>query len=145
MNAKQAKIEEELNTCFIKANPDWRDRLRDETRHLHYDYESDILYLKFGSPGSVYMTWLDSDDEELEWVVDEETLHIVGIHIMSYRQFYAPRYPKLRTLYGAMCRDWGEGDWCIHLLPQDRTKRASSAAAFADALMECARGPIPNP
>ena len=145
MKANQAKIEEELSACFIRANPDWRDRLREETRHIHYDYESDILFLKFGSPGFVFMTWLDSDDEGFEWAVEDETLHIVGIHIMDFRQYYAPRYPRLQAAYNEMLIKRGEGDCCINLPPQADTKEPTAATAFADALLDCARDPTPVP
>lgn len=142
MNVNEIASEEESNQCFIKANPDWRNRLRKEPRRIHYDYESDILQLKFRSPGFIILHWLDSDDDEFHWVVEDESLCIVGVEIFYFRQDYAPRYPKLRAAYDAMCRDWGTGDWHIHLLPQSWTQGGSSAAAFADALLECARDPV---
>ncbi len=143
MNASQIEYEKEYVAKFIKANPGWRERLRHESRRLFYDYESNIIYLKFGNPSVVIMTYMDDDDDEFEWGFEEESLQIAAIHIMPFRQYYAPRYPKLQAAYDAMCRDWGEGDWFIHLLPQAKTKGASSAAALADALMECARDPVP--
>ena len=40
-----------------------------------------------------------------------------------------------------MCRDWGEGDWKIHFPPSSEDCE-SSAAAFADALLESAHDPV---
>jgi len=145
MNVNEIASEEELNQCFIKVNPDWRNRLRREPRRIHYDYESDILQLKFGSPGFIILHWLDSDDDEFHWVVEDESLYIVGVEIFYFRQDYAPRYPKLQAAYDAMCRDWGACDWFINLLPQAKTKGASSAAALADVLLESARDPVSVP
>jgi len=145
MNVNEIASEEELNQCFIKVNPDWRNRLRKEPRRIHYDYESDILQLKFGSPGFIILHWLDSDDDEFHWVVEDESLYIVGVEIFYFRQDYAPRYPKLQAAYDAMCRDWGACDWFINLLPQAKTKGASSAAALADVLLESARDPVSVP
>jgi hypothetical protein len=143
MNLNEVAAEEELNESFIKANPDWKTRLQKETRYIHYDYESNIIHLKFGSPGFTIMHWLHTDDDEFQWIVEDETLHIVGVEIMPFRQYYAPRYPKLQAAYDALCRDWGAGDWMINLLPKSETRGDSSAAAFADVLLECARDPVP--
>ena len=143
MNANQIAAEEEHVASFIKANTNWRKRVSHEARYLHYDYESDIFFLRFGNPYFVIMTYMDHDDDEFEWGFEESNLQIAAIQIMPLRKSYALRYPKLQAAYDAMCRDWGEGDWFIHLLPQARTKGASSAAAFADALLECARDPVP--
>lgn len=145
MNVSQIEYEKEHVANFIKANPGWRERLRHEPRRLFYDYESNIIYLRFGNPSVVIMTYMDDDDDEFEWGFEEESLQIAAIHIMPFRRYYASRYPKLQAAYDAMCRDWGEGDWKIRLLPQAKTKGASSAAALADALMECARDPVPVP
>lgn len=142
MNINDIASHEDFVHHFCKANPGWRGRLCKENRRIHYDYESDILYVRFGNPGFVFMTYMDHDDDEFEWGVEDGSLHIVAIHVMPFRKRYAPRYPKLQTAYEAMCRDWGEGDWFISLLPQAKTKGASSAAAFADALLECARDPV---
>ena len=142
MNADQIAAEKEHVASFIKANPNWRKRVSHETRRIHYDYESDILFLRFGKPHFVIMTYMDDDDDEFEWGFEEESLQIAAIHVMPFRKYYAPRYPKLQAAYNAVCRDWGEGDWFINLLPQAETKGASSAAAFADALLECARDPV---
>lgn len=142
MNVNEIATEEELNQCFINANPYWRTQLRKEPRRIHYDYESDILQLKFGSPGFIILHWLDTDDDEFHWVVEDENLHIVGVEIFHFRKRFAPRYPELQAAYDAMRRDWGAGDWKINLLPRFKTKGVSSADAFADALLECARDPV---
>lgn len=141
----QTLTDKEFDQYLLKVNADWKNRLCQESRRIHYDYESDILQLKFGSPGFIILHCLDSDPEGFEWVVEDDTLHIVGVEIFYFRKDYAPRCPKLQAAYDAMCRDWGEGDWHIHLLPQSRTKGVSSAAALADALLECARDPAPVP
>ena len=145
MNENQIESEKEHIASFIRANPDWRERLRNETRYVHYDYESDILFLRFGNPNFVVMTYMDHDDDEFEWGFEDDTLQIVAIHVMPFRKRFAPRYPNLQAAYDAVCRDWGASDWKIRLLPQAKTKGASSAAALADALMECARDPVPAP
>ena len=139
----QTLTDEEFDQYLLKVNADWRNRLSKESRRIHYDYESDIIQLKFGNPGFDILHCLDNDPDGFEWVVEDDSLHIVGVEIFYFRQDYAPRYPKLQTAYEAMCRDWGEGDWHIHLLPQGKTKGASSAAAFADALLESSRDPVP--
>ena len=143
MNANQVETEKEHIASFIKANPDWRKRVSHETRYIHYDYESDILFLRFGNPNFVVMTYMDHDDDEFEWGFEDDTLQIVAIHVMPFRKRFALRYPKLEAAYDAMRRDWGAGDWKINLLPRCKTKGVSSADAFADALMECARDPVP--
>ncbi len=130
---------------FCQANPDWKDRLRNETRRIHYDYDSDILSLKFGNPGFVFMTYMDSDDSEFEWGVEDGSLHIAAIHIMPFRKEFAPRHPKLQAAYNALCRESGEGDWDIHLPPQSVADGRSPAASFADALVESAKDPVPGP
>ena len=138
----QTLTDEEFDQYLLKANADWKTRFSRESRRIHYDYESDIIQLKFGNPGFIILHCLDNDPDGFEWVVEDDSLHIVGVEIFYFRWRYVPRYPKLQAAYDAMCRDWGEGDWFIHLLPQARTKGASSAAAFADALLECARDPV---
>ena len=143
MNEKQVAAEKEHIASFIKANPDWRKRVSHETRRIHYDYESDILYVKFGSPSFVIMTYMDHDDDEFEWGYEDGTSQIAAIHIMPFRKRYAPRYPKLQAAYDAMCRDWGAGDWFIDLPPQSETGKPNAATSFADALVECARDPVP--
>lgn len=145
MNVNQVENDEEHITSFINANHGWRERLRFEPRLLFYDYESNILYLRFGNPSVVIMTYTDEDDDEFEWGYEEETLRIAAIHIMPFRQYYAPRYPRLQAAYEAMCRDWGAGDWKIDLPPQAASKETNSATAFADALLECARDPVVVP
>ena len=139
MNVNQIEVEAEFVASFIKANPDWRGRLYNEPRRIHYDYESDILYLRFGNPGFVFMTYMDHDDAEFEWGVEDGSLHIVAFHIMPFRQDYAPRYPKLQAAYESLCRESGVGDWFIDLPPQSQADRNSVAAAFADTLLESAR------
>ena len=143
MNENQIESEKEHIASFIRANPDWRERLHNETRYVHYDYESDILFLRFGNPNFVVMTYMDHDDDEFEWGFEDDTLQIVAIHVMPFRKRFAPRYPKLQAAYDGMRRDWGAGDWKINLLPRCKTKGVSSADAFADALLECARDPVP--
>ncbi len=145
MSPHETFTDEEFDRCLLKANTDWRKRLCKESRRIHYDYESDILHLKFGTSGFTILHWLDTDEDGFEWVVEYDSLHIVGVEVMPFRKRYAPRYPDLQAAYDAMCRDWGEGDWFINLLPQAKTKGASSAAAFADTLLECARDPVPVP
>lgn len=142
MNANQIAAEEEHIRSFIKANPDWRKRVSHETRRIHYDYESDILFLRFGKPHFVVMTYMNHDDDEFEWGFEYSNLEIAAIQVMPFRKCYVPRYPKLQAAYDAMCRDWGACDWFINLLPQAETKGASSAAALADVLLECARDPV---
>ena len=141
----QTLTDEEFDQYLLKANADWKNRLCRESRRIHYDYESDILQLKFGNPGFIVLHCLDNDPDGFEWVVEDDSLHIVGVEIFYFRQDYAPRYPKLQAAYDAVCRDWGAGDWHIHLLPQAKTQGAGSAAAFADALIECARDPAAAP
>ena len=143
MNVNQIEYEKEHTASFIKANPDWRKRVSHESRYIHYDYESDILLLRFGNPSLVVMTYMDHDDDEFEWGYEDSNLQIVAIQIMPFRKGYAPRYPKLQAAYNAVCRDWGAGDWFIDLLPQAKAQGASSAAAFADTLLESARDPVP--
>ena len=139
----QTLTDGEFDQYLLKANADWKNRLCKETRRIHYDYESDIIQLKFGNPGFIILHCLDNDPNGFEWVVEDDSLHIVGVEIFYFRRKYAPCYPKLQAAYNAMCRDWGEGDWHIRLLPRCKTKGGSSAAALADALMECARDPVP--
>ena len=145
MNANQVAIEKEHVTSFIKANANWRKQVSHEARHIHYDYESDILFLRFGNPYFVVMTYLDHDDREFEWGYEDETLEIVAIHIMPFRHYYAPRYPRLQAAYDAMCRDWGAGDWFIDLPPQSQADKPTAATRFADLLLVCARDPVPVP
>ena len=145
MISHETLTDEEFDRCLLKANTDWRKRLYKESRRIHYDYESDILHLKFSRPGVTILHWLDGDDEEFEWVVEDDSLHIVGVEIFYFRKRYAPRYPGLQAAYDAMCRDWGAGDWDINLPPQAAAGGRSSPAAFADALLECARDPVPVP
>ena len=145
MNLNEIATEDELNECFIKANTDWKTRLRKEPRYIHYDYKSNIIHLKFGRSGFTIHHWLDTDDDEFQWIVEDETLHIVGVEIMPFRQYYAPRYPKLKAAYDVMCREWGAGDWMINLLPQCETTEPTPVTDFADALLECARDPVPVP
>ena len=142
MNANEIVSEEEFDQCFIKANLNWRTRLLKEPRRIHYDYESDIIQLKFGSPGFIILHWLDADDDGFHWVVEDDGLLIVGVEIFYFRRKYAPRYPDLQAAYDAMCRGWGAGDWHIHFPPRNETKDASSSvSAFADILLECAHDP----
>ena len=136
---------EEFVLHFMKANPDWRDRLRREARYLHYDYESDIFFLRFGNPGFVFMTYMDHDDAEFEWGVEDDTLYIVAIHLMPFRKGYVARYPRVQAAFEAMCRDWGAGDWMINLPPQAQTKTPTAATLLADTLLDCARDPVPVP
>lgn len=143
MNANQGEAEKEHIRSFIKANPDWRKRVSHEARYIHCDYESDILFLRFGNPNFVVMTYMDHDDDEFEWGFEDDTLQIVAIHLMPFLKRFAPRYPKLQAAYDAMRRYWGAGDWKINLLPRCKTKGVSSADAFADELPECARDPVP--
>ena len=145
MNLNEIATEEELNERFFKANPDWKIRLRKESRYIHYDYESNIMYLRFGRPGFTILHWLDTDDEGFHWVVEDDSLHIVGVEIFHFRRDYAPRYPKLQAAYDAMSRDWGKGDWKINIPAQANYVEATTASAFADALLECARDPVPVP
>lgn len=142
MISHETLTDEEFDRCLLKANTDWRKRLYKESRILHYDYESDILHLKFGSPGLTILHWLDTDEAGFEWVVEYDSLHIVGVEIMPFRKRYAPRYPNLQAAYDEMCREWGAGDWHINLSPQSETETPNTAAAFADALIECARDPV---
>jgi hypothetical protein len=143
MNVNEISSEAELNECFIKANPDWRNRLRKEARRIHYDYGSDILQLKFGNPGFIFLHWLDTDDEEFQWVTEDEGLHIMGVEIMPFRKGFAPRYPKLQAAYDALCRESGVGDWFIDLPPQSQANGKRAAAVFADLLLESARDLVP--
>ena len=142
MNVDQAEFEKEHIASFIKVNHDWRKRLRQEPRRLFYDYESNIIYLKFGNPDFVVMTYLDQDDREFEWGYEDESLEIVAVHIMPFRKYYAPRYPKLQAAYEALCRERGEGDWFIDLPPQSQPDQPTAATLFADILLECARDPV---
>ena len=130
MISHETLTDEEFDRCLLKANTDWRKRLYKESRRIHYDYESDILHLKFSRPGVTILHWLDGDDEEFEWVVEDDNLHIVGVEIFYFRKRYAPRYPKLQAAYDAMCRDWGSGDWDINLPPQAAAGGRSSAAGL---------------
>ena len=143
MNMKQFEYEAARIVGFIKANPDWRKQDRNETRYIHYDYESDIPFLRFGNPNFVVMTYMDHDDDEFDLGFEDDSLRMVAIHVMPFRKSYGLRYPKQQAAYDGLCRDWGAGDWKIHLPPQARTKGASSAAAFADALLGSARDPVP--
>ena len=145
MNVKDPLTDIEFDNCLLKANTDWRKRLRKESRCVHYDYESDILQLKFGTPGLIILHRLDSDDEEFEWVLEDESLRIVGVEIFYFREDYAPRYPKLLAAYGALCQERGTSDWHINLPPQADTKEPIAATAFADTLLDCARDPVPVP
>lgn len=145
MTPHETLTDDEFDRCLLKANTNWRTRLCRESRRLHYDYESDILHLKFGRPGLTILHWLDTDEEGFEWVVEYDTLHIVGVEIMPFRKRYAPRYLKLQAAYEALCRDCGEGDWFIDLPPQSETESPTTATEFADALLECARDPVPAP
>ena len=145
MNANQIAAEKEHVASFIKANPNWRKRVSREARYIHYDYESDILFLRFGKPTFMVMTYMDHDDDEFEWGFEDDTLQIVAIHVMPFRKRYAPRYPRLEAAYDAMCHDWGAGDWKINLPSQAETATPSTAAAFADILLESARDPVPVP
>lgn len=133
----------EFDRCFFEANIDWRNRLCHESRRIHYDYDSDIIQLRFGRPGFSILNEPYDDDGDFSWVVEYECLNVVGVEIFNFRHNYAPRYPKLQAAYDAMCRDWGEGDWHIHILPQAETKAATAASTFADTLLECARDPVP--
>ena len=45
------------------------------------------------------MHWLDTDDDGFEWIVEYDSLLIVGVEIMPFRKYYAPRYPKLQAAY----------------------------------------------
>ena len=141
----QTLTDEEFDQYFLKANAGWKNRILQEQRRIHYDYKSDILQLKFGNPGFIILHCLDSDPDGFEWVVEDDSLHIVGVEIFYFRKDYAPRYPGLQAAYDAMCRDWGAGDWKIDLPPQVASEEASSAAVFADALLECARDPVTVP
>ena len=141
----QTLTDEEFDRYFLKANADWKNRILEDPRRIHYDYESDIIQLKFGKPGFIILHCLANDPDGFEWVVEDDSLHIVGVEIMYFRQNYAPRYPELQTAYASMCREWGAGDWHIHLPSQNAIKEVTTATAFADALLECARDPVPVP
>lgn len=147
MSSSEIATEDALNQCFIGVNQDWRARLIQEPQRIHYDYESDILQLKFGVPGFIILHWLDTDDDGFHWVVEEENLQIVGVEIFYFRHYYAPRYPKLQAAYEALCRDCGEGDWFIDLPSQSQADKPTAATRFADILLECARDPatVPSP
>ncbi len=145
MILSQVNYEKKHIANFINANLDWKSRLRLESRYVHYDYASDILFMRFGKPSFVIMTYMDHDDDEFEWGYDEGNLHIVAIHLMPFRNAYVPRYPKLRDAYASMCRDWGEGDWNINIPSHAETATPTTASTFADTLLECARDPIPVP
>ncbi len=145
MNKSNALADEEFAECFFKANTDWRDRLGNESRCIHYDYDSDILQLKFGTPVFIILHKMDADDEEFEWVVEDDSLQIVGVEIFDFRQDYAPRYPSLQAAYEFLCTDQGVGDWHILLPSHKQAKDTSSATVFADTLLECARDPVPVP
>ena len=106
MNANQIAAENEHVARFIKANPNWRKRVSYEARYIHYDYESDILFVRFGNPSFVIMTYMDHDDDEFQWGFEESNLQIVAIEVMPFRKRYASRYPKLQAAYDAMRRDW---------------------------------------
>ena len=145
MIESQFLTDEEFDQCLLDANKDWKIRISREPRRIHYDYESDILQLKFGKPGFAILHCLDGDPDGFEWVVEDESLHIVGVEIFYFRKDYAPRYPELQAAYEALCRDCGEGDWFIDLPPQSETESPTTATEFADALLECARDPVPAP
>lgn len=145
MNSQEIMTDEEFDAGFTKANQDWQKRLHNQPKRLFYDYESNIIYLRFGNPDFVVMTYMDHDDAEFEWGYEYETLEIVAIHIMPFRRYYASRYPKLQAAYEALCRESGEGDWFIDLPPQSETESPTAATEFADALLECARDPVPAP
>lgn len=141
----QNLTDEEFDRHLIKANADWKDRIRQEPGRILYDYESDILQLKFGKPGFAILHCLDGDPDGFEWVVEDDSLHIVGVEIFYFRQDYARRYPKLQAAYETLCRDWGAGDWKINIPSQAETTTPSAASAFADILLECARDPVLEP
>ena len=141
----QALTDEEFDQYLLKANADWKDRLCRESRRIHYDYESDIIQLKFGNPGFIILHCLDNDPDGFEWVVEDDSLYIVGVEIFYFRRKYAPRYPKLQAAYEALCRDCGEGDWFIDLPSQSQADKATAATRFADILLECARDPVTVP
>ncbi len=140
----QTLTDEEFDQYLLKANADWKNRLFKEARRIHYDYESDIIQLKFGNPGFIILHCLDNDPDGFEWVIEDESLHIVGVEIFYFRQDYAPCYPKLQAAYDALCRESGIGDWFIDLPSQSQTGKATAATEFADALVECARNPVGN-
>ena len=142
MTSQEIMTDQEFDAGFIKANQDWRKRLRNQPKRLFYDYESNIIYLRFGNPDFVVMTNMDHDDAEFEWGYEHETLEIVAVHIMPFRQHYAPRYPKLQVAYDALCHECGTGDWFIDLPPQSDTGSPTAATAFADTLLECAHDPV---
>ncbi len=137
--------DEEFDQCLLKANAAWKNRLSKETRRIHYDHESDIIQLKFGNPGFIILHCLNNDPDGFEWVVEDDSLHIVGIEIFYFRGKYVPRHPKLQAAYDAMCRDWGEGDWHIHLPPQADSIEGTAGSTFADTLLDCARDPVSVP
>ncbi len=137
--------DEEFDEHLLKANAYWKDRIRQEPGRILYDYESDILQLKFGKPGLTILHCLDNDPDGFEWVVEDDTLRIVGVEIFYFRQDYAPRYLRLQAAYEALCRDRGEGDWFIDLPPQPENGKPTTASAFADALLDCAPDPVPVP
>ena len=141
----QNLTDEEFDRHLFKANADWKDRIRQEPGRILYDYESDILQLKFGKPGFTILHCLDGDPDGFEWVVEDDSLEIVGVEIFYFRQDYAPRYPKLQAAYDALCQDCGIGDWSIDLPPQSETGNPTAATAFADALLKCARDPVLAP
>ena len=80
----------EFDQCFFEANFDWRNRLCHETRRIHYDYDSDIIQLKFGKPGFSILNEPYDDDGDFSWVVEYECLNIVGVEIFNFRHYYAP-------------------------------------------------------
>ena len=142
MSDTQTFTDEEFDHHLLKANTDWKDRIRQEPRRLHYDFESDILQLKFGVPGFIILHCLNNDPDGFEWVVEDDSLRIVGVEIFYFRKDYAPRYPGLQAAYEALCRDRGTGDWFIDLPPQSENGNPTTASDFADALLECARDPV---
>ena len=50
MKETEMLTDEEFDNCLLKVNKDWRIRLSKDPRYIHYDYESNILHLRFGRP-----------------------------------------------------------------------------------------------
>ena len=143
MNVNEIESEEELIRRICKANLNWRGRVSNESRYLHYDYESDILFLRFGAPGFGFLIWFDDDEQEFNWKIEDESFHIVALEIMPFRKGLMPRHPKLQVAYGRAVKEFGACDWFIDLPSQSKNGEASAVTALADILLECARDPVP--
>lgn len=130
-------VEETVTKKIRDANHDWMNRVRHEMHDIQYDYDADILYVAYGTPGESFSMPLDVDGEDVYLRVEEDTFRIVGMDILHFRQVFIENHSDLQMVFESLSGVLGNLDWRLQLrLPTDGNDGEAALMVPGHALLD---------